>query len=100
MGHHQGGPTGHFWCRPYRHALSNVTAFRTTQNMKMTTNNPSISKRPFLSDAMIVKEDRGGSYQVMMAEKRKMSKEEQRKIIQKLQKLAGHQLKVKFRREH
>ena len=52
--------------------------------MKMTTNNPSISKRPFLSDVMIVKEDRGGSYQVMMVEKRKMSKEEQRKIIQKL----------------
>ena len=27
------------------HALSNVRAFRTTQNMKMTTNNPSIAKR-------------------------------------------------------
>ena len=45
---------------PYRHALSNVRAFRTTQNMEMTTNNPSIAKRPFLSDVMIVKEDRGG----------------------------------------
>ena len=30
---------------PYRNALSNVRAFRTTQNMKMTTNNPSIAKR-------------------------------------------------------
>ena len=64
----------------------------------MTTNNPSISKRPFLSDVMIVEEDRGGSFQVMMVEKRKMSKEEQRKIIQKLQRLAVHQFK--FRREH
>ena len=96
MGHQHGVSRGLSRGHPYRHDLSNVTAFRTTQNMKMTTNNP----RPFLSDVMIVKEDRGGSYEVMVVEKRKMSKEEQRKIIQKLQKLAGHQLKVKFRREH
>ena len=36
----------------------------------------------------------------MMVEKRKLSKEEQRKSIQKLQKLASHQFKVKFRKEH
>ena len=32
---------------PYCHALSNVRAFRTTQNMKMTSNNPSIVEEDY-----------------------------------------------------
>ena len=84
-------------------ALGKVTAFGITQNMKMTTiGHPIIrvlprDNRSFMSDVMIVEENRGGSYQVMMVEKRKLSEEEQRKIIRKLHKQAGHQSKEKFR---
>ena len=83
---------------------SKVTAFGMTENMKTTTiGHPIIrvlprDNNPFLGDVNIVQEIAGGTYQVMLVEKKKLSEMEQRNIIRKLHKQAGHQSKEKFRK--
>ena len=83
-------------------AQAKVTAFGVSQNMKMTSiGHPIIrvlprDNKPFMADVNIVEENTSNSYQVLMVEKKKVSVAEQKDIIRKLHKQAGHQSKEKF----
>ena len=83
-------------------AQTKVTAFGKTESMKMTTiGHPIIrilprDNKPFMAGVMVVEENLSHSYQVLVAEKVRMSGKDQREIIRKMHKQAGHQSKKKF----
>ena len=85
-------------------AESKITAFGQTNNLRTTSIGHPVIRviprgiLPFMHGVMLTDEDPGGSYQIMLVEKKKLTEEEQKKMIRKIHKQAGHQTKEKFRR--